>query len=317
MKKIISTLVIGVGLLSFSMNTNAATSNIKAGQVDTDGANLNIRSGASTNHSIIGKAADNTFLTIISSKDNFYYVEYQEDKYGYVSMDYVNVYSSSVMQVDTNGSNLNVRYGPSTSYYQFEKIKDQDYVIVLSNSGSFSNVLFEGNKVGYVSNDYLKTVSGTAQVNLNIVDYKQYDSRWAHLTLGTSGQNIKQIGCLTTAMAMSESYRTNTTKTPADIRNSSNYTSDGSLYWPSNYTTSQSSNYKSIIYNKLNQNKPVLIGLKTATGSQHWVIVTGYVEKNNLSLSNFIINDPTSTKTRLSQVVAKYPYFYKIAYYNN
>ena len=115
---------------------------------------------------------------------------------------------------------------------------------------------------------------------------------------------------------MTESYRRNTTVTPAYIRNNSSYTSDGSIYWPSNYTTSTNSNYLSTVYNLLKSGKPVLIGLKTSTGGQHWVVITGFSGGNTLSMGNFIVNDPgSSTRTRLSEVVNSYPLFYKIAYY--
>ncbi|MCM1130671.1 MAG: SH3 domain-containing protein [Roseburia sp.] len=318
MKKILIFLV-ALGVL-FSINifpkANATTETSRAGIVETAGANLNVRSDSSTSSVIIGKVKNNAYLTIINEKGSFFYVEYLENTYGYVHKDYVRILSNNVKKVNTgDGSNLNVRKGPSTAYQQFEKIKHNDYVVILSNSGSFSKVLFEGNKVGYVSNDYLVSVYTYSAVKLSVESYKQYDSRWAYLTLGTKGKTIKEIGCLTTCMAMSESYRTGSTKTPAAIRTIFSYTKDGSLYWPSNYTTSTSSNYLSTIYTKLKNNQPVLIGLKTANGGQHWVLVVGFTGGNTLTTSNFLIHDPASSKTRLSEVMTNYPSFYKIAYY--
>lgn len=319
MKKIL--IFLGALIALFSLNifpeASAATASSKAGIVDTNGTNLNVRASNSTSSSIIGKVKDNSYLTILNEKGSFYYVEYLENTYGYVHKDYVNILSSNVKRVDTgDGSNLNVRTGPSTSYAQFEKVRHKDYVIVLSNQGSFSKVLFEGNKVGYVSNTYLVNDSYTYNsITLSVVSYKQYDSRWANLTLGSKGKTMKEIGCLTTCMAMSESFRTGVTKTPATIRNSVSYTSDGSMYWPSNYTTSTTSNYLSTIYSKLKNNQPVMIGLKNANGGQHWVLITGFTGGNSLSSKYFKVHDPASSKTKLSDVMANYPYFYKIAYY--
>ncbi|MDE6947616.1 MAG: SH3 domain-containing protein [Anaeroplasmataceae bacterium] len=317
MKKILFVISAAVTLFGINMipSAEAATSTSMAGIVEADGSNLNVRASNSTSSTIIGKAKDKSYLTILSQKGSWYYVEYLENTYGYVHGDYVRVVSSNVKRVQTGGANLNVRQGPSTSYTQFEKVRNNDYVIILSNSGSFSKVLFEGNKVGYVSNDYLASVYTYGAISLSVSSYKQYDSRWANLTLGTQGQTIREIGCLTTCIAMSESYRTGTTKTPITIRNTNRYTPDGSLYWPSNYITSTSSNYLTTIYNQLKLGKPVSIGLKKANGGQHWVIVTGFTGGNSISASNFVINDPASTKTRLSEVIANYPYFYKIAYY--
>ncbi|MDE5714548.1 MAG: SH3 domain-containing protein [Anaeroplasmataceae bacterium] len=318
MKKIfllLSMFVVMLGMTS-KFSSEAATQSSMAGIVNTEGSNLNVRSSNSTSSSIISKLKDRSYVTIISSKGSFYYVEYLENTYGYVHKDYVDILSSNVKKVSTGGANLNVRTGPSISYTQFEKVKDNDYVIVLSNSGTFSRVLFEGNKVGYVSNDYLTSVSvAYPSIYLSVPSYKQYDSRWASLTLGNYGQTIKEIGCLTTCIAMSESYRTGATKTPATIRNTMSYTSTGELYWPSNYVNSYTSSYLSAIYTQLKQGKPVSIGLKKSSGGQHWVLVTGFTGGNTLSASNFVINDPASTKTRLSEVMANYPVYYKIAYY--
>lgn len=322
MKKMILLIFMALGLsMTNSMETNASTINSKAGIVDSEGYRLNVRSSASTSSTIKTKLNDKSYLTILSQSGNWYYVEYQENSFGYVHKDYVDVVSKNVKQVNTEGSNLNVRYGPSTNYYSFEKIKDKDYVMVLSDKGGWSNILFEGNKVGFVSNEYLKSISTGVSYTypskqLSIINYKQFDSRWANLKIGSSGKTMQQIGCLTTSMSMVESYRQGKTITPADIRNSFSYTSDGSMYWPSNYTQSSNSNYTSTMYNLLKQGKPILLGLKNGSDGQHWVVVTGFTGGNSLSLNNFIVNDPgSSSNTRLNQVTTKYPYFYKIAYY--
>lgn len=316
MKKILVFILMLFALFGMHIKTNATTSSIQAGVVNTDGSNLNVRASATTNSSIKSKLADGSYVTILYLSGDFYYVEYKEDTYGYVHKSYVDIVSSSVKKVETGGANLNVRYGPSTSYTQFEKIADQDEVIILSNHGGFSKVLFEGNKIGYVSNDYLSSSYKYQAISLNVPSFKQYDSRWASITIGDYGQTIAQIGCLTTSMAMSESYRTGTTITPASMRYKLSYTSSGNMYWPSNYQTQITTDYMSVAYQKLSQNKPVLIGLKNSSGGQHWVLITGYTGGNTLSTSNFKVNDPaSSSNTKLSEVMVKYPIVYKIAYY--
>jgi uncharacterized protein YgiM (DUF1202 family) len=316
MKKIIFLLMIIFTFSGFSIIGEASSKPISGGIVDTSGSNLNIRSSASTSSSIKAQVKNNSYLTIYSTSGNFYYVEYKDGYFGYVHKSYVDVVSSNVKKVSTAGGNLNVRYGPAMSYVAFDSVVNNDYVIVLSDKGVFSNILFEGNKTGYVNDSYLANNYTYSSVKLSVPSYKQYDSRWASLTLGSSGKTIKQIGCLTTSIAMTESYRRGITVTPTYIRNNSRYTSDGSIYWPSNYVTSTNSNYLSTAYNLLKSGKPVLIGLKTKTGGQHWVVITGFTGGNTLGAGNFIINDPgSSTRTRLSEVINAYPLFYKIAYY--
>ena len=70
------------------------------------------------------------------------------------------------------------------------------------------------------------------------------------------------------------------------------------------------------LYARLKQGKPAFIGAKTASGGQHWVVVTGYQGGNTLSASQFLVNDPGSnTVTNLQQFLNKYPNFYKIMSY--
>lgn len=322
MKKIILALVLIIGcFFGVGYNAKASTSTAIAAKANTDGANLNVRQSNSTSSAIIGKITDNSYFTIIRSSGNWYYVEYKEDQYGYVHKDYVTTVSTNTKRVDTGGANLNARTGPSTSYMIFDKIADKDYVVVLvTENNGWARVLFEGNKIGYVSTSYLKgtTTSYTyPSLSLNVPSYKQYDSRWAYATIGSSGKTFKQIGCVTTGMAMLESYRRGHTITPLYMESISSYTSDGSLYWPSRYKFYTGSSYLSQIYSLLKQGKPVMVGAKNASGGQHWVVVYGYNGSNTLSASNFLIHDPgSSSRSNLQQLFNSYSTFYKLTYYS-
>lgn len=312
-------LLIGFFFIPANISTKANTSEAKAGITDTGSSNLNVRKSNSINSLIITKLKDNSYLTIINTTGNWYYVEYKDNQYGYVHKDYVNIASTNSKRVKTNGSNLNVRTGPSTNYLVFDKISNDDYVVILSSSNGWAKVLFEGNKVGYVSQSYLEDSNyNYPKIKLDVPSFKQYDSRWAANEVGNSGKSMKQIGCLTTSMAMLESYKRGYTITPGYYESISNYTSSGSLYWPSGYSfiTSKSS-YLTKIYNLLKQGKPVVLGCNTASGKQHWVLIYGYKGSNSLSAANFLIHDPgSSTRTTLNQFLNDYPNFYKIAYYN-
>ena len=148
-------------------------------------------------------------------------------------------------------------------------------------------------------------------------DYKQADARWANVTLGSSGKLMRYIGCATTGIAMMESYRTGENIHPDQMAKRLKYTSSGNVYWPSNFVAVTSKEgYLEAIYQKLASGKPILIGAKTSSGKQHWVVITGYDGAASLNASGFLINDPGSkTRTRLSQFLAEYPIFYKYFYY--
>ena len=168
------------------------------------------------------------------------------------------------------------------------------------------------------------TQTGHQPVQLDAPDYKQFDSRWASKKIGYS--TIKQVGCLTTAIAMKYSYETGVETTPDKMVSKLSYSGDN-LLWvsytnlgytmesPSNKTLSQADMQK--IYNCLQNGKPVIIGAKKSSGGQHYVLVTGYTGStgSSFTLSDFVINDPgSSTRKRLNEFFAVYTSLYRIIY---
>ena len=287
----------------------------KAGVVSTSGGRLNVRSSASTGASVVTSLSKGSFVTLISKSGSWWQVEYAKGKYGYCHADYIQTASGSATTVATQSGNLNVRSGAGTSYARTGSLSKGETVIVLSSSGSWSRILYHGTKTGYVSSQYLST--GFASVSLSVPNYKQMDSRWAGVQIGTSGKTISQIGCATTAIAMMESYRTGTTIYPDAMAAKLTYTATGSVYWPSNFVTvTNSANYLNGIYAQLKQGKPVLFGAKNSYGKQHWVVITGFTGGAALSASGFSVQDPGSnSRTTLQQFLNEYPTFYKYFYY--
>ena len=293
-----------------------------AATVVTQGGRLNVRTGASLKNDVITSIANQSTVTVYGVSDGWARVGYANGKTGYCSTAYLNINSSSYpMRVSISSGYLNVRNGAGTSYAVKDYLYNGENVVVLSVSGSWAKIVYHANKTGFVHTSYLKTTSHSAasskSVRLNIVDYKQTDSRWNWVTLGSSGQTLGRIGCTTTCLAMTESYRTGSTITPKTMASRLSYNSSGSLYWPSNYVTSvSSSGYLQRIKSLLDSGKPVIVGFKKYSGTMHWVVVTGYVN-SGANTSDFIINDPGSeTRTNLAQFIAVYPVFHKLAYYS-
>ncbi len=323
MKKLISlllTMIITMGILIIPINSYGATLTSQAGVVSVSSGKLNVRKTASTSSTVLATLSNGSYVTLISQSGNWYYVEYGDNKYGYCHKNYLKLDSGKTATVSTQSTSLNVRSGAGTSYSVKDKIPKGEIIIILSTSNGFSKILYNGTKTGYVSSQYLSTATTSttySKVSLSVPSYKQTDSRWANVKIGSSGKTIAQIGCATTAIAMMESYRTGTTIYPDAMSKKLSYSSSGNVYWPSNYTAvTSSSNYLSKIYQKLKEGKPVLFGAKKSSGGQHWVVITGYTGGNTLSASNFTINDPGSkTRTNLSQLLNEYPTFYKYFYY--
>lgn len=303
--------------------TAHATANVpeSAATVVTQGGRLNVRKGATLSSGIITSVANKSTVTVYSVSDGWAKVGYANGKTGYCSAAFLNINSSSYpKKVSISSGYLNVRKGAGTSYAVKDYLYNGENVVVLSVNGSWARVVYHGNKTGYVHNSYLKAVSSSVNtsktVRLNVVDYKQTDSRWNWVTLGSSGQTLGRIGCTTTCLAMTESYRTGSTITPKTMASRLSYNSGGSLYWPSNYVTSvSSSGYLAKIKSLLDSGKPVIVGFRKYSGTMHWVVVTGYVNSGTAA-ADFIINDPGSaTRTNLSQFISVYPVFHKLAYY--
>ncbi len=326
MKKTISilmTIVLSLSLLPFTKKAYATEKIYGAGKVTTTSTALNVRSSASASSTVKAKLSKNSYVTLISKNGKYWRVRYSKSGYGYCHADFITTASTKVRTVKTTTGRLRVRSSASASSTVKDYLSSGIQVTVLSTSGSFSRILYNGTKTGYVSSGYLTTTSGTSSegsykaIKLNVPSFKQTDSRWANVTLGSSGQTIARIGCATTAIAMLESYRTGTTIYPNAMAKKLSYTSGGAVYWPSHYTIiTSSSGYLGKIYNLLKEGKPVLIGAKKSNGSQHYVVITGVKATNTLTTASFYINDPGSnTRTTLNQFFAEYPNFYKMMHY--
>ncbi len=308
--------IILFSIFSISTRVNASYSIVGAGRINISSGTLNVRSAPSVSASVKARLDKGSYVTLLSQSGLFWYVQYSENSYGYCHKNYIYQVSSAVRYVATTQGNLRVRTSPSTSASTQDYLSKNTCVTVLKVTNNFAQIVYNGNKTGYVSASYLTSATPTKtykSISLNVPDYKQTDPRWASVTLGNSGQSIARIGCATTAIAMTESYRTGTTIYPHQMAKKLSYTSGGAVYWPTNYNVSTSSDYLTTIYNALTQGKPVIIGAKKSNGGQHYVVVTGVKSTDKLKTSDFYINDPGShSRTTLAQFFSAYPYFYKI-----
>lgn len=323
MKRILSlilTLIIALSVIVIPIKSYGATLTSQAGLVSVSSGVLNVRKSASTNGAILKTLEKGSYVTLISKSGNWYYVEYADGKYGYCHGNYIKLDSGKTATVKTQSTSLNVRSGAGTNYAVKDSVPKGEIVIILSTTNSWSKILYNGTKTGYVSSQYLSTNTTStnySKISLSVPNFKQTDYRWANVKIGTSGKTIAQIGCATTAIAMMESYRTGTTIYPDTMSKKLSYSSTGNVYWPSHFkAVTSSSGYLSKIYEKLKEGKPVLFGAKKSSGTQHWVVITGYSAGNTLTASGFTINDPGSkSRTNLQHLLNEYPTFYKYFYY--
>ena len=325
LKTLFLTAILAAFVINVSMTASAAAAGSTAGVVTTVSSPLTIRASASTDSPAVATLAKGSTVTLISKNGTWWYVEYAAGKYGYCYASYITQQNtSSAGYVSTSGGMLNIRSGPGTSYSVQAMLAKGTGLVVLSESDGWSRVLYNGTAIGYASSQYISAYGSAGgasttypQIKLAVPDYKQYDSRWANLKVGRSGKTIAAIGCVTTALAETESYRLGkSTITPATMLKQLTYNASGDVYWPSHYQKYTGSNYLGTVYTQLSQGKPVIFGAKTSSGRGHWVVVTGYTGGNSLTASGFLINDPGSaTRKTLADLMKEYPYFYKLEYY--
>ena len=315
---VVTAMMIAIGILTLAPVSADASASRQAGIVATSQGRLNVRASASTSASVVSSLNKGGYVTLISNSGSWWRVEYAAGRYGYVSADYINQAGGSPATVQTSSGNLNVRAGAGTSYRIDGSLSKGTQVVVLSQSGGWSRILYHGIKTGYVSSQYLKqSAQAYGSIALSLPNFKQTDSRWANVQIGSSGKTISQIGCTTTAIAMMESYRTGKTITPDAMSKKLSYSSSGDLYWPSDYVNvTSSAGYLNKIYELLQQGKPVLMGAKTSAGRQHWAVITGFIGGSSLTADRFTIHDPGSnSRTTLQHLLNAYPAFYKLVYY--
>ena len=288
-----------------------AAANIKAGAVTTAGGSLNVRTQPSTASPTAATLKKGSYITLHSRSGDWWKVEYDKGRFGYCHANYITVVQGTAVSVNIRSGSLNVRSGPGTQSGKAASLYAGEPVLLLSTSGGWSRILYHGTKTGYVSAQYLSGYY--SPVSLSVPNFKQTDSRWADKMVGDSSKPFSQIGCATTAVAMMESARQGRTIYPDVMSQQLRYTPSGDLYWPSHYIASTDpSGYLERIYQKLTQGKPVLLGMKNAYGSQHFVVVTGFTGGSHLAAAGFTIHDPgTYARMNLGQLQSVYPTFYK------
>ena len=313
-KKALTTAVLGITILSSSISFSAVGN---VGLVKTSGGNLNVRSAPSSTSTIIKTLPNNSYITLTEKNGNWWKIEYADGKYGYSSASYITQVDSDIYYVNTGGGSLNVRNGTGTWYSIKDTLSDGEKFHVLWFTGKWAKILYDGDRTGYVHTDFISSDTaeipqGYNSVTLKVPYFNQKDSRWANITLGQSKRTIGNAGCVTTCIAMAESFLYGYEVTPASLAKKLNYSSSGDLYWPESYNAYSNSDYLYKIYNELKNGRPVLVGAKTSSGGQHWVLVTGFIG-GDIKTSSFKINDPgRSSRTTLSEFFKDYPIFYKI-----
>ena len=136
-------------------NSSASTQN---GTIKVNGA-LNVRSGAGTNHSVIGSLSNGAKVEIVETSGTWYKIKYGSG-YGYISKDYVVLNTRSIAEdtVLREGTavtlSLKVRDESNYDSNVIGSITMGEKVSVLEDMGEWSKIQYKNN-TGYILNEYV------------------------------------------------------------------------------------------------------------------------------------------------------------------
>lgn len=124
---------------------------------------VNIRNKPSEKSDIIGKLYNNSAATIISEKDGWYQVESGSVK-GYIKADFLATGEKAEKLAETLGSKmaevttvtLKVRKKPSIDEEVLSLVAQGENLKVVKELDGWTEVYYDGNETGYVSNDFVK-----------------------------------------------------------------------------------------------------------------------------------------------------------------
>ena len=161
-------LIAGLTIMGTAMSISGVYANNQEGIVNT--GVLNIRSGPSTNYTILTQVKLGNKLQILEKNNGWYKVKLSNRITGYASVKYINVNNSSSNnsvniigkkgQVKA-GTSLNVRKGPSKNYAVISRLRDNEIVDLLEKSNGWYKVKLSDESTGWASSDYISIYTGS------------------------------------------------------------------------------------------------------------------------------------------------------------
>ena len=155
-KRIVSLgLAIFLFLSIFSMNASAATVR-KTGIGFVSASSLRLRSGPGSGYTTVSYASKDEVVILLGKSGDWYKVIYNL-KEGYMHSDWLKASAKENAELgwgSVNGSNVNIRSGPSTSYSSMGKTGIGSKVYIIGINNEWFKVIY-GENVGYIRSDFV------------------------------------------------------------------------------------------------------------------------------------------------------------------
>ena len=144
--------------------------------------NLNLRSGAGTNYSILLTIPKGSTITVLDNTNSSWYKVSYNGKTGYCSSQYIDLTDkeekpdpeepdSKILGAKVTADSLRVRSGPGTNYSIVTSVSYGTMLTVLDTSNAEWYKIQTGGKTGYVSSEYVEliysdgTITGTLSLS--------------------------------------------------------------------------------------------------------------------------------------------------------
>ncbi|OUM57922.1 hypothetical protein PIROE2DRAFT_64729 [Piromyces sp. E2] len=282
---------------------------------------LNVRKEPSNSSPIVGslKKNDYIFVTNISNGWAKYYM-------GYCNFQHLEKVTIDPKYITTGSLNFSV--GPSPTYGIITTLSGNTIVTYygrdpINNDWGITDkgyCLMSLNLLVPMNSTSSPSVQPTITNSNNVIEnytvlLKQYNYPKEYV----SGCTIKKYGsCITSiTMALNRAERKN--YTPYDIAKKMTFNKCGAYHSSFNSLGFTIINDPSleIILNALRAGRIVPYGSKNIKGNQHWVAVYGYIgDYKTLKCTDFLIYDPSYSKTRLSEHLSTFPIPFLALVYN-
>jgi len=151
-----------------SKSTSGSTSSSKKGKVVNISSSLNIRSGAGTGHSIVGRLTNGVTVNILGKNGGWYHIN-SNGVTGYVSAEYLKEESSASGTQESKSTSgkvynittaLRVRSAASTNSMVLGYLVNNQDVNIISKSNSWVKINYNG-RPAYVSAEYIRDSSSS------------------------------------------------------------------------------------------------------------------------------------------------------------
>lgn len=155
-KRIFSFILMVVLLVSSTSITAFAKGDIMYGIGFTTGSSLRLRSEPSTNSKIVDVSPKNEVVVVVSKVGQWYKVIYNLQE-GYMHSDYVSVLTRENAELGygkINGTYVNLRSGPSTSYKAVAQGNKGDKVYIIGLNTGWYKVIYK-NSICYIRSDFV------------------------------------------------------------------------------------------------------------------------------------------------------------------